>query len=163
MVRIDFFYHFIVSFIITAVVIFALLSFVPTIKNKAPRFWQSQRSVRAQFFMIIFGFAITYAFVVGIGKEWLDYWGYGSVQTSDVIADCLGIVVGGGAMMRLVQKRFQSRRRVQFQSKRTKERPKINVFRTGKSSHTAVKPVQKQSKSHAEYLFEQEEHPPDKP
>lgn len=154
MVRLDLFYHFIISMLITVSIIFILLTFVPAFKNKSPRFWQSEKKIRNHFLILIFLFAFSYAFVIGIGKEWLDYWDFGNVQASDVAADLAGIILGGFMMMKLVKKQFRHKHRIHFESKfQSRSQPKVNIFRNVGSYTKQAK--SEESKSHAEYLFEQ--------
>lgn len=155
MLRFDLFYHFIISLLITVSMIFLLLTYVPAFKNKSPRFWHSEKKLRNHFLGVIFLFAFVYAFVIGVGKEWFDYWGFGNVQASDVAADISGIVLGGLMMMRLVKMQFKRKHRIHFESRlESRSRPKVNVFRNVGSYTKQTKP-ELEPKSHAEYLFEQ--------
>lgn len=155
--RIDLLFHFLVSFICTVVCIFALMFFIPTFKNNSPRFWHSEKTIRNHFLIMIFCLAAAYTFVIGIGKEWLDYWGMGNVQMSDVIADVSGILVGGWMMMELIKQRYRKRRRIKFLSSAKKQsNPHVNLFRHSIQKQRSSSQPKIQKSEHASFLFDQQ-------
>ncbi|MBI1387551.1 MAG: hypothetical protein GC154_03795 [bacterium] len=154
----DLLLHFTISFLLTASLIFLLLTFVPTFKHNAPRFWHSEASIRNHFIALIFLLALIYVFVIGVGKEWLDNMGFGHVEAADMGADLLGLGFAGFLMMQQVKIRYRKKRRVSFQSTLEKSaHPTINVFRHVPTQATRRKPRRQDSDGeHASFLFDQD-------
>lgn len=125
---VDIILHFGASFIITCSVLFLLLVNAPRIRHAAPRFWQSERQFRHMLFTLVFAVSISIAFLFGVGKEWLDGLGFGSVQLIDMIADLAGVWVGTYLMLRQIRTENKVRRTVTFRSRSNAPQTRPDFF-----------------------------------
>lgn len=108
--------HFIISFGFTSFLLLFFLVFLPVSKSVSPRFWESEKTFLTAIFTLILAIAFLLVITIGIGKEWLDSYGFGDVEFLDFAADFLGIVAGVTLVLRRVRRLYFKKRRISYQS-----------------------------------------------
>ena len=120
----DKFLHFIVSYILTCLILFVLIPIIPKLKHRAPRFWHSESQVRNTIVALVFVFSCAAAVFVGVAKEFIDSLGFGNLEFLDFLADLAGVWMAVFSMMGQMSKRGNVKKSVAFRSNRNAPPPK---------------------------------------